>query len=61
MDTTTNTVDQLEQVQAIEPDELGDLLYITRAYNREEISFDEWLRRSRAWAERVIREHKKRA
>jgi hypothetical protein len=32
-----------------------DLLYITRAYNRKEISFDEWLRLSREWAERVIR------
>ena len=32
------------------------LLHITRAYNRQEISFDEWLRLSRDWAERIIRQ-----
>lgn len=35
-----------------------DLLYITQAYNRREISFEEWLRLSREWAERVIRQCK---
>jgi hypothetical protein len=32
------------------------LLHITRAYNRAEISFDEWLRLSKEWAERIIRQ-----
>lgn len=36
-----------------------DLLYITRAYNRKEISFDEWLRLSKEWAERIIRQASK--
>jgi hypothetical protein len=30
------------------------LLYITSAYNRKEITFDEWLRQSKKWAEQVI-------
>jgi hypothetical protein len=30
------------------------LLYITRAYNRGEITLDEWLALSREWAERMI-------
>ncbi len=33
-----------------------DLLFIIRAYNREEISLDEWLRLSRAWAEAMLRQ-----
>lgn len=36
-----------------------DLLYITQAYNRREISFEEWLRLTKEWAERVIRQYKK--
>ena len=36
------------------------LLYITRAYNQKEISFDEWLKLSREWAEKIIEQHKKR-
>lgn len=35
------------------------LLYITRAYNRREITLDEWLRQSREWAEQIIRQHGK--
>ncbi len=34
-----------------------DLLLITRAYNRKEISFDEWLKRSKEWAEGVIMQY----
>ncbi|HEU5378558.1 MAG TPA: hypothetical protein VFV38_24315 [Ktedonobacteraceae bacterium] len=34
-----------------------DILYITGAYNRREISIDEWLRLSREWAENVIKQH----
>jgi outer membrane protein TolC len=30
------------------------LLLLTQAYNRGEISFDEWLEQTRAWAEAVI-------
>ncbi len=36
------------------------LLYITRAYNRKEITFEEWLEQSQAWAEQIIRQHRKR-
>ena len=35
------------------------LLYIIRAYNQKEISFDEWLRLSREWAEKIIEQHEK--
>lgn len=34
------------------------LLYITQAYNRKEITMNEWLRLSREWAERILREKK---
>lgn len=30
------------------------LLYITKAYNRKEITFEQWLSQSREWAERMI-------
>jgi hypothetical protein len=33
------------------------LLYIIRAYNQKEISFDEWLNLSREWAEEIIEQH----
>lgn len=35
------------------------LLYITRAYNRKEITLDEWLRQSKEWAESVIQKYGK--
>ena len=35
------------------------LLYIIRAYNRKEITFEEWLRQSREWAEQMIRQNKR--
>jgi hypothetical protein len=35
------------------------LLYITRAYNRGEMTFDEWLILSREWAEHIIQQHTK--
>lgn len=35
------------------------LLYITRAYNRSEITFGEWLEQSRKWAECIIRQYGK--
>jgi hypothetical protein len=35
------------------------LLYITRAYNRGEITIDEWLILSKEWAERIIQQHTK--
>lgn len=35
------------------------LLYITKAYNRKEITFDEWLKQSRVWAECIIRKYGK--
>jgi hypothetical protein len=36
-----------------------NLLYITRAYNRKEITFEQWLSQSREWAERMIRQYGK--
>lgn len=33
------------------------LLFINRAYSRREISFDDWLRLTREWAERIIAEY----
>ena len=36
-----------------------DLLYITRAYNRREITFDQWLRLTKEWAERMIQQYGK--
>jgi len=35
------------------------LLYITRAYNRKEITFEEWLKLSKEWAERILCQHAK--
>jgi hypothetical protein len=35
------------------------LLYITRAYNRGEITLDEWLALSKEWAESIIQQHPK--
>lgn len=60
MHETDDTTEESEAVSQVDPDEPGDLLYLTGAYNRQEITFEEWLRRSRAWAERVIRERKPR-
>jgi hypothetical protein len=34
-----------------------ELLFLTRAYSRGEISYEEWLERSRQWAEAMIRQH----
>ncbi len=42
-----------EQLTPVAP---YNLLYITRAYNCGEISFEEWLRLTREWAEQVIRQ-----
>lgn len=33
-----------------------NLLYITMAYNRKEITFEQWLSQAREWAERMIRQ-----
>jgi hypothetical protein len=41
-----------------EPAASYGLLYLTRAYNRGEISFDEWLALSREWAERMIEQRR---
>ena len=32
-----------------------DLFVLTRAYNRGEISLEEWMRRTKAWAEAVLK------
>ena len=33
------------------------LLYITQAYNRHEITLDEWMKLSREWAEKIIQQY----
>ncbi len=38
------------------PDALG-LLHITHAYNRGEITFEQWLEQTRAWAEAVVKHY----
>ena len=35
------------------------LLYLIRAYNRGEMTLDEWLALSKEWAERIIQQHAK--
>ncbi len=43
-----------------EPEHRGasyGLLYLTQAYNRKEITFEQWLQLTKEWAERIIREH----
>lgn len=47
------------EASVVQPGNEVGVLYLTRAYNRGEISFDEWLERVKAWAERVIQEHKR--
>jgi len=37
------------------------LLHITEAYNRGEISFDDWQQQTRQWAQAVIRYYQKQA
>jgi len=37
-----------------------DLLFITRAYNRQEITLAEWIQLSKAWAEAMVRQHSER-
>jgi DNA-binding transcriptional MerR regulator len=34
-----------------------DILFLTRAYNKDEISFDDWLEQASIWAERMIEQH----
>jgi hypothetical protein len=36
-----------------------NLLFITRAYNRKEITFEQWLRLTKEWAERMIQQYGK--
>lgn len=33
------------------------LLYITQAYNRHEITLEEWIKQSREWAEKIIQQY----
>ncbi len=56
---TTENLEGDEQAANNPPVASYGLLYITRAYNRKEISFEEWLRQSREWAERIIRQLRK--
>ncbi len=35
------------------------LLYTTMAYNRGEITLDEWIAQTKKWAERIIQQHAK--
>lgn len=34
-----------------------DLLFITRAYNNKEITFEEWMKQSKQWAESIIEQY----
>ena len=34
-----------------------ELLFLTRAYNRHELTFEEWLAATKAWAEAMVRQH----
>src|SRR5437764_11860162 len=52
-----NKVDNMADVKTVPS---YGLLYIIRAYNQKEISFDEWLRLSREWAEEIIKQHERR-
>ena len=58
METSEKKTKESERVpdENTEPVATYDLLYITRAYNRREISFEEWLRLTKEWAEQVIRQ-----
>lgn len=61
MEKIDNTTEPLEATRTGEPDEPAaasyGLLYITRAYNNREINFEEWMKRSREWAERIIKHY----
>jgi hypothetical protein len=61
METTDITAGQVVAACSVEPDEPSaasyGLLYITRAYNNREISFEEWMKQSREWAESIIRQY----
>ena len=50
MDETTSSKPKINRAPSY------GLLYFTRAYNRQELSLDEWLGLSRDWAERIIRQ-----
>lgn len=42
-----------DQPDSTEPGQ-HDLFLLTQAYNRGEISLDEWIKRTREWAEAVL-------
>ncbi len=53
-----NIKEEKQEVQAKPTDERVapyDLLFITRAYNNKEITFEEWLRLTKEWAEVIIK------
>jgi hypothetical protein len=50
-ESTTTDTDNQHPVSAL------DLLLITRAYNRKEISFEAWLKQTKEWAEQVIKQY----
>jgi hypothetical protein len=62
MDTTEKTTAS-ESVQNTDTNDTPvapyTLLYINRAYNRKEITFKEWLRLTKEWAERMIKQYGK--
>jgi len=61
MSETKQTPREQKQVSESQAEQVApyDILFITRAYNRKEISFEEWLRLTKAWAEGIIRERGK--
>lgn len=40
-----------------QPVSSAELLWLTKAYNRQEITFEEWVQRAREWAERIIAQY----
>ncbi|HVB25220.1 MAG TPA: hypothetical protein VNG51_25005 [Ktedonobacteraceae bacterium] len=61
METTNQKPKEAEQApdEKTTPAASYGLLYITRAYNRKEITFDQWLRLTKEWAERMIQQYGK--
>lgn len=59
METTNQKQKETEQVpdEDTTPVATYSLLYITRAYNRKEITFEQWLKLTKDWAERVIKQY----
>ena len=54
MEQTENHTEQTVAEKTVARSQPSDLLYLIRAYNRREMSFEQWLELSRQWAEAII-------